>query len=84
MSYLQDDQVILSRGAIDKTGARLYRKKANVPNRYVTALQQDLSTLGFTPGSADGIFGNRRKENSLAEEIGIEAVFIEIDHKIGS
>lgn len=59
MSYLDDDQVVLNKGAIDLTGAKTYGKKANVPSDYVVALQKDLFRLGFTPGAADGFFGNR-------------------------
>ncbi len=59
MTYLEDDEVVLSRGSIDSAGTKTYSKSANVPDEYVVALQKDLSILGFTPGSADGFFGNR-------------------------
>lgn len=58
-SYLDDDTVVLSRGSIDRVGAKTYGKSANVPDEYVVALQKDLSILGFVPGVADGFFGNR-------------------------
>lgn len=58
-SYLDDNAVVLSRGAIDTAGAKTYGKPANVPGEYVAALQKNLSTLGFTAGAADGFFGNR-------------------------
>ncbi|MCP4345012.1 MAG: peptidoglycan DD-metalloendopeptidase family protein [Desulfobacterales bacterium] len=59
MSYLDDDAVILSRGCYDETGAHRYNRDANVPDNYVVALQRDLQTMGFSPGLADGAFGNR-------------------------
>lgn len=62
MGYLDDDRVILHRASIDKTGARRYGKKANVPENYVVELQEDLLQLGFDSGSADGFFGGRTDE----------------------
>jgi murein DD-endopeptidase MepM/ murein hydrolase activator NlpD len=57
-SYLEDDRVLLRNGSIDEIGAKTYNKVANVPGNYVVDLQTDLATLGFSPGSADGFFGN--------------------------
>jgi murein DD-endopeptidase MepM/ murein hydrolase activator NlpD len=62
MGYTDDDRVILSKGSIDKTGAKNFNRKANVPDNYVVELQQDLAELGFTSGSADGCFGSRTDE----------------------
>ncbi|MGK7925659.1 MAG: transglycosylase SLT domain-containing protein [Spirulina sp.] len=62
MSYLDDETVILNRGCYDETGAQRYNTNANVPDNYVVALQTDLKTLGFSPGSIDGAFGNRTTE----------------------
>lgn len=62
MSYLDDDEVVISRGSIDSVGAKTYGKSANVPDEYVVALQKDLSALGFAPGAADGFFGNRTND----------------------
>jgi N-acetylmuramoyl-L-alanine amidase CwlA/murein DD-endopeptidase MepM/ murein hydrolase activator NlpD len=58
-NYLDDDTVVLSRGSIDTAGAKTYGKSANVPDEYIVALQNDLSTLGFRAGAADGVFGSR-------------------------
>lgn len=62
MRYLDDDEIVLSRGSIDSAGATTYNKPANVPDEYVVALQKDLSVLGFAPGSSDGFFGNRTSD----------------------
>lgn len=59
MSYLTDDSVILKKSSLDNTGQQIYHKNANVPDNYVVALQADLITLGFFPGSKDGAFGNK-------------------------
>ena len=59
MSYLIDDLVTLKKGSFDETGAQRYHKTANVPDNYVVALQTDLQTLSFSPGSIDGAFGNK-------------------------
>ncbi len=57
MSYLEDDQVCLQRGAIDEVGAARYDTAANTLGHYVAALQKDLTILGFAPGLIDGDFG---------------------------
>ncbi len=62
MGYMDDDRVILSKGSIDKTGAKNFNRTANVPDNYVVELQQDLTGLGFTSGSADGCFGTHTDE----------------------
>lgn len=62
MNYLDDDAVTLERGAIDHAGAQKYGKIATVPDNYVTDLQKDLQTLGFSPGEADGIFGAQTRD----------------------
>lgn len=62
MGYLDDDRVILHKSSIDKTGAKRYNQKANVPEDYVVELQEDLAKLGFASGSADGYFGARTDE----------------------
>ena len=59
MSYLKDDTIVLNRWCYDEIGAKRYNRDANVPGNYVVALQQDLQTLGFSPGSIDGAFGNQ-------------------------
>jgi murein DD-endopeptidase MepM/ murein hydrolase activator NlpD len=62
MSYLKDDLVCLSKGSIDKNGAKTYNIKATVQDHYVVELQKDLQMLGFCPGAADGFFGIRTDE----------------------
>ncbi|MGV8075311.1 MAG: transglycosylase SLT domain-containing protein [Syntrophobacteraceae bacterium] len=62
MAYLEDDRVTLCKGSIDRTGAKIYGKKATVPKNYVVELQKDLQALRFVPGSADGFFGTRTDE----------------------
>jgi murein DD-endopeptidase MepM/ murein hydrolase activator NlpD len=59
MSYLNDGTVVLKKGSRDLTGEKRYGKPANVPGKYVEALQKDLAELGFSPGSPDGAFGDR-------------------------
>jgi hypothetical protein len=77
MPYLEDNRVILSKGSIDKTGARIYGKKANVPELYVVELQKHLSELGFGPGAADGFFGTRTDEALRAfQEASLESLRI--------
>ncbi|MDX2215634.1 MAG: TIGR02594 family protein [Oculatellaceae cyanobacterium bins.114] len=58
ISYLDDHQVTLRKGAIDEVGAARYDTSANTPDHYVAALQKDLTTLGFSPGEIDGDFGS--------------------------
>ena len=62
MSYLDDGRVVLAKGSIDDIGAKTYNKTANVPGSYVVDLQNDLTTLGFCPGSADGFFGSHTEQ----------------------
>ncbi len=59
MSYLEDNAIILKKSCVDKTGEQRYSKSANVPDNYVVDLQKDLQSLGFSPGSIDGNFGDK-------------------------
>jgi lysozyme len=59
-SYLTDT-VDLEHGSIDDTGDERYiRLSQNVPDGYVTSLQEDLRSLGYAEevGEPDGAFGN--------------------------
>lgn len=63
MTYLEDTaaDTDLSRGNVDNVGAARYRRKTqNTYDNYVSDLQKDLYTLGFTSvGEADGVFGKK-------------------------
>ncbi len=54
----------LTRGSIDDDGdARYVRLTQNVPDGFVTELQEDLRTLGFDEaGNPDGVFGRATKD----------------------
>jgi len=67
--YLKDG-IVLKKGSVDENGARIRGKNQNVPDGYVTDLQNDLITLGYNiVGSADGSFGrNTEKAVKLLQD----------------
>ena len=56
--------ILLTRGSFDDDGdARYIRLSQNVPDGFVTELQEDLNTLGFEEvGTPDGAFGRGTKD----------------------
>ncbi len=56
--YWNDSTLRLIVGSFDDTYAAKSKKIANIPNKYVTAVQRDLITLGYLKaGADDGNFG---------------------------
>ena len=72
--YLQDD-VELKRGSVDEAGAsRYHNREQNVPDGYVSDLQNDLVELGYTEvGTPDGYFGARTEKavRALQQDEGV-------------
>jgi len=57
MPYFDDPTVRLANGSKDQNVAP--RQTPNAPDSYVRDLQNDLNTLGYAAGKADGWFGDR-------------------------
>ena len=66
--YLTDAAVTLRAGNTDDAGhARYLGRTQDVPDGYVTALQRDLRSLGFTAvGEPDGAFGENTRQSLRA------------------